>query len=290
MSKEDDERIVTKSLSSLIKRFSSVNVVENIEKEYSNSFHSAIAISQIDDPSFIRNVKINQEDLNREIERIGDEVLSPMVVVKTEDRYEIVYPRIIYYAAKEKGIEGLNCFVIDVSEEEKLFLMATHMKNDKESSVVELSYVLNRLYRRYHISQEEIAEAMSWSRSQVTNVLRIRKLPQSVINHLIDRDISLGHVRALMTLKDEQIIEYTNYIIDHNLSVRDTEKMIYSLKHSFNYDASEDAIRQIYNCNVQINSNKITLSFKNDKDFKKGLRKLSRRRRSKDLISDENDI
>ncbi len=290
MKKDDDERIVTKSLSSLIKRFSSVNVVENIEKEYSNSFHSAIAISQIDDASFIKNVKINQDDLNKEVERIGDEVLSPMVVVKNEDRYEVVYPRIIYYAAKKKGIEGLNCFVIDISEEEKLFLMATHMKNDKESSVVELSYVLNRLYRRYHISQQEIAEAMSWSRSQVTNVLRIRRLPQSVINHLIDRDISLGHVRALMTLKDDEIVEYTDYIIEHNLSVRDTEKMIYSLKHDFNYSEIEDTIREIYDCNVMINSNKITLSFRNEKSFNKGLHKLSRRRRRKDLNSEENDI
>ncbi len=289
MKSDDDDRIITKSLSSLIKRFSTTNVVENIEKEYSNSFHSAIPLSQIDDTPFIKNVRINQEELQKTIDSLNTEIISPLVVIKNnEDRYEVVYPRNLYYAAKKEKIEKLNCFVIDVSEEEKLLIMSSYMKNSKSSSAVELSYVLNRLYHRYHISQADLASIMSCSRSQITNILRIRRLPASVINHLVDGDISLGHVRALMTLKDEDIIKYVDYILEYKLSVRDTERLIYNLKHDYHYDELLSDISDIYDCKVTLNNKKITLSFRNEKEFQKGIKKLARTRTKRALNKDLN--
>ncbi|MCD8204216.1 MAG: hypothetical protein LUC16_00085 [Coprobacillus sp.] len=276
---EEDERILNTSLSHLVKRFADTNVIENIEKEYesSNSFHGYIRVDLIDDSPILKNVRINKKVYDRVHTTLyAGNVYDPLVVARNAERYEVVYPRAIYYAAKDCNYENVDCYVIEVEEEEKLLLQAAYLKNNRESSIIELSYVLNRLYRKYHISQGEIAEAMNFSRSQVTNILRLKKLPQSVINDIIDEKISVGHVRALMTLSDEEILHYVDEIKMNHLSVRETERLIYSLKHNLDLDELENKLSAQYSCKASVTSKKVTLSWEDEYSFNQGTKKLLR--------------
>ncbi len=276
---DEDDRILPKSLSYLVERFADTNVIENIEKEYesSNSFHGFIKVNQIDDSPVLKNVRFNKNVYERVRSNLfSGGVYDPLVVTKNGDRYEALYPRNVLYAARDCNYDSVYCYVVEADEEEKLLLQAAYLKNNRESSIVELSYVLNRLYKKYHISQQEIAELMGFSRSQITNILRLKNLPQSVINDLIDEKISVGHVRALMTLSDEDILHYVEEIKANHLSVRETERLIYSLKHNLDLDILEDKLSTQYGCKASVTSKKVTLSWDDEYSFNQGTKKLLR--------------
>ncbi len=279
MKDDNEEEILPKSLSYLIDRFSNADVIENIEKEYetNNSFRGYIKVDEIDDSPILKNIRLNKKVYDRAHNTLySGAVYDPLVVIRNVDRYEVVYPRVIYYAAKDCNYDSVECFVIDVDDEEKLFLQAVYLKNNRESSIVELSFVLNRLYKKYHISQEEISKVMGFSRSQITNILRLQKLPHSVLNDLIDEKISVGHVRALMTLSDEEILHYVEEIKLDHLSVRQTERLIYSLKHNLDLDKLEDRLSKQYDCKASVSGKKVTLSWDDDYSFNQGTKKLLR--------------
>jgi len=92
---------------------------------------------------------------------------------------------------------------------------------------LELARGYESLIKEYNMTQEQVANTVNKSRSSVANTLRLMKLPQSVKIMLTNTDISSGHARALLSLEDNDLIEQAaQQIVDNNLSVRETEKLV----------------------------------------------------------------
>ena len=88
-----------------------------------------------------------------------------------------------------------------------------------------------RLLEEFDLKQDEVAERVSKSRTAVTNSMRLLKLSDRVQQMIIDDMISTGHARALLAIDDEeQQYMLANKIFDEKLSVRETEKLVKSLK------------------------------------------------------------
>ncbi len=277
MKKENNDKILKSSLSTLLKRFSNTDVVGNIEKEYRAAYQGQLSLSFIDDNHIYKNVKINKDRLKIEIDKLsGHRLTSPLIVRSTDEgRYEIIYPRLTYYACLSLQLETANCYVVDIDEEEMLLLMASQIKNDKDANVVELSFILNRLVKKYHFVQKDLAELMNLSRSQITNIMRLKNLPTRILSDLINGKISFGHVRAMMTLSESEMDQLLEKIYENNLSVRDVEKMIYMEKNDVDYSNIEQSINKKYNCAANIGSNRVTIRFEDSKSFQKFLKKIA---------------
>lgn len=277
MKKENNDKILKSSLSTLLKRFSNTDVVGNIEKEYRAAYQGQLSLSFIDDNHIYKNIKINRERLKKEIDKLSSHRLaSPLIVRSTDEgRYEIIYPRLTYYACLSLQLETANCYVVDINEEEMLLLMASQIKNDKDANVVELSFILNRLVKKYHFAQKDLANLMNLSRSQITNIMRLKNLPTRLLSELINGKISFGHVRAMMTLSESEMDLLLEKIYENNLSVRDVEKMIYMEKNDVDYTNVEQNINKKYNCSTNIASNRITIRFDDSKSFQKFLKKIA---------------
>ena len=86
------------------------------------------------------------------------------------------------------------------------------------------------LINQYSLTQEQVAEKVGKSRSAVANTMRLLELPDEVLEMLKTGDISAGHARALLGLKDkEMIVDTAQKILTHSLSVRDTEVLVKKL-------------------------------------------------------------
>ena len=86
------------------------------------------------------------------------------------------------------------------------------------------------MIQEFNLTQDEVAERVSKSRTTVTNALRLLKLTEKVQQMLIDDMLSTGHVRALITITEPQLqYETAMYIFDKKLSVRETESYVKKL-------------------------------------------------------------
>ena len=95
---------------------------------------------------------------------------------------------------------------------------------------MELACAYSLLMERFDYTQEEVATRVGKSRSEVTNIMRLLKLTPDLQQKLRDEELSYGQARALLPIKDIQLQkEAAEYIIAHELTVRETEKYVQSV-------------------------------------------------------------
>ena len=146
-------------------------------------------------------------------------------------------------------------------------------------TAIELAWAYKGIIDSLHITQEELANKLGKSRSNVTNVLGLLRLPKTVQDMVLEGKISMGHARELSKLEDkEQIISYAKKIVDEELSVRDIEKLtsassnkkinpINRDKKVNEYKYVEKELREILGTKVKIGNKKLEITFENNNDL-----------------------
>jgi len=95
----------------------------------------------------------------------------------------------------------------------------------EELNPIEIALGYQRLVEQCGLTQEEVAERVSKSRATVSNFLRLLRLPPRIQAALRDKEVSMGHARALITMEDEDAqLALLNTAIDEDLSVREVER------------------------------------------------------------------
>lgn len=276
MSKENGEKILKSSLSTLLKRFSNTDLISSLNNEYTNS-SGKIAIAQIDDNSILKKARINESKLEKTINTINEKgITSPVFVFQKKDRYEVIYPRVVYIAARKLKLEYLPCSIIDIEEEDMIIYLASLIRDSKAGNIVELSLLLNKLQKKYKYKQFEIASLMEQSRSQITNIIRLIDMPEWILRDVSNDKLSFGHIRALATLSEKELEEIVPLIYLNNYSVREVEKLIFARRNSNKIEKLEEKINRKNNCHSTVNPRSVKITFENDDDYQKFLKKISK--------------
>ncbi len=226
-------------------------------------------------------VKINQVEPNRDQPRkdfdedalleLADSIrqfgiLQPLLVQKKKDYYEIIAGERRWRAAKLAGIKEVPVLVKEYSNQEIVEISLIENIQRENLNPIEEALAYKRLLQEFNLKQDEVAERVSKSRTAVTNSMRLLKLSDRVQQMIIDDMITTGHARALLAIDDEeQQYALANKIFDEKLSVRETEKLIKTLKnpkkpaktekieHTFIYDNLEEKMKNIMGTKVNVN-------------------------------------
>lgn len=227
-------------------------------------------------------LKINQVEPNRDqprkefdedslleladsIKQFG--VLQPLLVQKKKDYYEIIAGERRWRAAKLAGIKEVPVLIKDYTEQEIVEISLIENIQRENLNPIEEAMAYKRLLEEFNLKQDEVAERVSKSRTAVTNSMRLLKLSDRVQQMIVDDMISTGHARALLAIDDEeQQYLLANKIFDEKLSVRETEKLVKSLKnpkkpvkkekieHTFVYENLEERMKNIMGTKVSVNA------------------------------------
>ena len=158
-------------------------------------------------------------------------LISPILVQDRGDHYEIIAGERRWRASKLAGLKEVPVIIGNYSEKEILEISLIENMQRKDLNPIEEAQGFKRLVDEYDLTQDEIAETLSKSRSAITNSIRLLKLSDKVQEMLIEDLISAGHGRALLAIEDtEKQEEVAQRIIDERLNVRDVEKLVNSLK------------------------------------------------------------
>lgn len=164
-------------------------------------------------------------ELSESIKQFG--ILQPLLVQKRDDYYEIIAGERRWRAAKLAGLKEVPVIVKELSEKEIMEISLIENIQREDLNPIEEALAYKRLLDEFHVKHDELAERVSKSRSAITNSMRLLKLSEKVQQMIIDEKLTMGHVRPLIMVEDEEK-QYllAQKIFDEKLSVRETEKLV----------------------------------------------------------------
>lgn len=164
------------------------------------------------------------EELALSIKEHG--VFQPIIVKKSIKGYEIIAGERRYRASKMAGKETIPAIIREFTDENMMEIALLENLQRENLSAIEEAEAYKQMLTKLGITQEELSKKVGKSRSHITNILGLLRLPKEVQDLVISNRISMGHARVLSKLEDEnQIITMAKKIIENNLPVREVERM-----------------------------------------------------------------
>lgn len=158
-------------------------------------------------------------------------ILSPVILRRWMDGYELVAGERRWRAAKEAGLSTIPALIKDVSSDEILEIALIENLQREDLNPLEEAEAYQRLIQDHGLTQEEIARRVGRDRASVANALRLLHLPAQLKEDVAGGRLTMGHARALLGLEGEgRQIRARNHVISRGLSVRETERWVRSQK------------------------------------------------------------
>jgi len=165
------------------------------------------------------------EELARSIRANG--IIQPIVVRRVDGGYEIVAGERRWRASQRAGLLKVPVVVRDIPDDKLLAAALIENIQREDLNPMEEAHAYRRLADEYHLTQEQIADAVGKDRSSIANYVRLLKLPQEVRAGLGGGALSMGHARALLGLPDDETqIRISREGTAKKLSVRETEALV----------------------------------------------------------------
>ncbi len=266
------------SLSSLMERFAQNDVIAELEKEYQSAGGLKISLSLIDDNKLVRKIRPKKDSCERMASGIVARGLwNPLLVRPSGDRYELILGRKRYYGSRLAKLEEVPCIVQDKDDEEMALMLLADLRDQRDTNVVEMALVFDFLIKNFSYSQANLADIAHVSRPQVTNILRLLRLPEPVFDMVAKGNISYGHAKALIPLPYEDCLELADEILEKNLSVREVELEVREKLHPGTIDEALDrAIKASGALYIEEGENHLVFDFASEAKKKAFLKKLGK--------------
>ena len=166
------------------------------------------------------------EELSNSIRIHG--IIQPLTVRKMKDgKYQLISGERRFRASQLAGLTEVPAYVRLANDQAMLEMALVENIQREDLNAIEVALSYQRLIDECTLTQDQLSQKISKSRSSITNHLRLLKLPAEIQLGVRDSLISMGHARTLVSAGVEsKQLEYYRMIIDNNLSVREIEDLI----------------------------------------------------------------
>ena len=164
-------------------------------------------------------------ELAESIKQYG--VLQPLLVQEREDYYEIVAGERRWRAAKIAGIKEIPVIIKKLTRQEIMEISLIENIQREDLNPIEEAAAYESLIQKLGYTQEKLAERVGKSREYCANIMRLLKLPEDVQSMVVNKQLTMSHVRPLLSLNDEEeIYEAAEKIKKNKMSVREVEAYV----------------------------------------------------------------
>lgn len=232
------------------------------------------------------------QELADSIAEIG--IIQPITLRKLNDEsYQIIAGERRYRASMKAGLKTIPAYIRSADDENvmEMALIENIQREDLNSMEIALAY--QQLLEQYNLTQERLSERVGKKRATIANYLRLLKLPATIQMALKNREIDMGHARALLALDDPKMqIKLFNDIKEYGHSVRKVEELVKAIAEGkdteSNNKKSKDVpaklpeeyvllqkqLRGFFGSKVQLSrtnkgKGKITIPFTNEEDLER---------------------
>ena len=274
-------------------------LIETVEVSTSGSLSmSEIEIANIEaNPNQPRTVFDEEAlaELAASIEQLG--VIQPITLRKVSDnKYQIISGERRFRASKIAGLQTIPAYVKEVSDDAAVEMMALIENIQREDlNAIEIALSFQKLIDEFTLTQDQLSEKIGKKRATISNYLRLLKLPAAIQISVKNKELSMGHARALLAVEDaETQLLVFEQITQDGLSVRNVEEMVKNINAGENpveeikaekniapksednevFDLMEKRLSSFFNTKVQFSANKkgkgkITIPFSSEEDMER---------------------
>ncbi len=222
----------------------------------------------------------HEESLQELTESIREHgVFQPIIVKKSIKGYEIIAGERRVRASKKAGLTSVPAIVRNLEDSQMMQIALLENLQRENLSAMEEAIAYRTMIEKLNLTQEELSVKVGKSRSHITNMLGLLRLPKEVQEMVNNNQLTMGHARTLSKLEDpEKMITLAHDIVENKVSVRKleyqtgTEEKKHKVekkpaeKHlEFKY--AEELLREKLDTKVRIKENKIEISFTNVADL-----------------------
>lgn len=266
-------------------------LIDDAEKIQKSAGISEIELGMIEANPFQPRSKFDEEALQElavSIKEIG--LIQPITLRKVgEDKYQIIAGERRFRASQLAGLKTIPAYVRKAKDDGMLemALVENIQREDLDSVEIALSY--QRLIDELEYTQEELSSRVGKKRSTIANYLRLLKLPALIQKGLIDKEISMGHARAIINIEDPDTqIAIFEQTIKNAYSVRKVEEIVRNLnsgdeaqpavtktrKFPKEFGGVKKQFDEFFNTRIDFSMNekgkgKITIPFKSEKELER---------------------
>lgn len=263
------------------------NVIDfnNFEKEIVSENKNNIVLIKLDEiraNPYQPRKTFNEDSLNELAQSIKEYgVVEPIIVKKSIKGYELVAGERRHRASRIAGLTEIPAIIKDFSDQEMMEIaLIENIQREDLNPIDEAKSVLNIINLR-GFTQDEFAMKFGKSRTYITNLLGLLRLPNEIQDMVINKEISASHARVLSKLEDiNQINDLARRVVKDKLNVRDLENLVSNkeivklkpinvkLKEP-KYHIYENVISDKIGNKVKISNNKIVINFNTIKDLER---------------------
>lgn len=183
------------------------------------------------------------KELAKSIELYG--LIQPILLRDLKGKYEIVAGERRWRASKLAGLKEVPSIIKDIGGEESAKIALIENIQREDLNPVEEAQAYKRLMEEFKLTQEELSSQIGKSRSYISNTIRILNLNNEVLDHISSGELSQGHGKAILSIKDkEEQIKIAKEVLNKKLNVRDTENLTRN-KNNMEKDLKESYITSI---------------------------------------------
>ena len=166
------------------------------------------------------------EELSQSIAIHG--IIQPLTVRKLgRDKYQLISGERRFRASQLAGLTEVPAYIRIANDQSMLEMALVENIQREDLNSIEVAISYQRLIDECSLTQDQLSQKISKSRSSITNHIRLLKLPADIQAGVRDNLISMGHARALVSAGDESLqLAIFNKILLESLSVRDVEILI----------------------------------------------------------------
>lgn len=207
-------------------------------------------------------------------------VFQPVILKKSSVQgYEIVAGERRVRASKLAGLKTIPAIFVDFTDEQMLEIALLENIQREDLNAIEEAQAYKHMMDELSLTQEQLAGRIGKSRTHVANTLRLLNLPEKIQNAVLEGKLSMGHVRPLITLDENQALKFAERAMEEKLSVREVENLVKGqelqdkkknkpkVPKNPHYTYVEGLIRRKYRAKTKVEDNKIIIKYTNQDDL-----------------------
>lgn len=237
-----------------------------------------IPVKEIKPNPYQPRTDFDEDKLNELSESIRTHgVFTPILVKKAVKGYELIAGERRLRASKIAQLEEIPAMIVDFDDQQMMEIALLENIQRENLNVIEEAKAFSKLIDKMGYSQEELAKRIGKSREHVTNTLRLLKLPAKIQDYVINHQLSMGHVRALLSLdREEDMVLVAKQAIKEKLSVRAVEALVKEMKQpkgkikkevDHTYDHVIEIVREKLQTKVLIDDKQIVIKYHGTDDL-----------------------
>ena len=266
-------------------------LIDDAEKMKAGAGVNEIEISKIEVNPFQPRTNFDEvalEELATSIREIG--LIQPITLRKVgEDKYQIIAGERRFRAAQLAGLESIPSYIRKAKDDGMLEMALVENIQREDLDAIEIAMSYQRLMDELEFTQEELSTRVGKQRSTIANYLRLLRLPAIIQKGLIEKQISMGHARAIINVDEpETQIMIFDQISKYGFSVRKVEEIVRDynnqdgqetsktkkLKFPKEYQVIKKQLDKIFSSQIDFSMNekgrgKITIPFKSKKELER---------------------